>query len=193
MGPQRLLKDLRLEAGLSLRNLAKSAGVATSTVLRIEKGELHPTVQMLERLASAAGFRLFLRAQVDSAASVSGLGFSVRDAVKRGNVGEVVRRAAELASRFGNANLETKHRMLASEPLATGDAKWDAFLGALAEWLSVKARLPPPGWALGEKRYLREGWFVAAGPSMRAWEYAGSPASFKTRGVYLHQESLTNV
>jgi len=29
--------------------------------------------------------------------------------------------------------------------------------------------------------------------SMRAWEYAGSPMSFQSRGVYLHRESLTNV
>lgn len=28
--------------------------------------------------------------------------------------------------------------------------------------------------------------------SMRAWEYAGSPMSFKTRGVYIHRDSLLN-
>ena len=29
--------------------------------------------------------------------------------------------------------------------------------------------------------------------SMRAWEYAGAPVSFKRRGVHLHRDSLTNV
>jgi hypothetical protein len=32
-----------------------------------------------------------------------------------------------------------------------------------------------------------------AAESMRAWEYAGSPAAFQIRGVYLHRDSLMNV
>jgi hypothetical protein len=29
--------------------------------------------------------------------------------------------------------------------------------------------------------------------SLHAWQYAGSPASFQDRGVYIHRESLINV
>jgi transcriptional regulator with XRE-family HTH domain len=43
-----------LSAGLSIRALASRAGVASSTVWRIEAGRLDPTVGMLDRLLEAA-------------------------------------------------------------------------------------------------------------------------------------------
>jgi hypothetical protein len=68
-----------------------------------------------------------------------------------------------------------------------------AFLAGLAEWLAVRASVPAPPWVREDNRYLRRGWWVTPMESMRAWEYAGSPVSFQSRGVYLHRESLANV
>ena len=79
------------------------------------------------------------------------------------------------------------------EPPPTGDARWDAFLGGLAEWLAVPADFPVPAWARNESRYLHHGWWITRMVSMRAWEYAGSPMSFQIRGIYIHRDSLTNV
>jgi transcriptional regulator with XRE-family HTH domain len=53
-----LLGRARLLAGLSRSELAAIAGVAPSTVVRIESGEMVPTVAMLDRLLGAAGYRL---------------------------------------------------------------------------------------------------------------------------------------
>jgi transcriptional regulator with XRE-family HTH domain len=53
-----LLDRSRLLAGLSRSEVAAIADVAASTVTRIERGEMSPTVDMLERLLSAAGYRL---------------------------------------------------------------------------------------------------------------------------------------
>jgi len=55
--PAHRLRRAREAAGLSVRELAECAGVAASTVWRIESGRLNPTVSMLERLlgASASG------------------------------------------------------------------------------------------------------------------------------------------
>jgi hypothetical protein len=83
--------------------------------------------------------------------------------------------------------------MIAAEPPKTGDTRWDAFVAALAEWLAVRSGLAAPDWVHADDRYLHRGWWVTRMQSMRAWEYAGSPASFKSHGVYLHRESLTNV
>jgi transcriptional regulator with XRE-family HTH domain len=57
-----LVRSMRTDAGLSLRALADAAGVATSTVHRIERGDLNPTVEVLQRLAEAAGSRLVVAA-----------------------------------------------------------------------------------------------------------------------------------
>ncbi len=48
------MRSARIAAGLSIRELAKCAGVAASTIWRIETGRLDPTVGMLERLLRAA-------------------------------------------------------------------------------------------------------------------------------------------
>jgi transcriptional regulator with XRE-family HTH domain len=188
-----LVRSMRTDAGLSLRALADAAGVATSTVHRIERGDLNPTVEVLQRLAEAAGSRLVVAAEPDSARSMVGLANAIRGDLALGDHTMPVRRAAELAARFESADAQTRHRMVAADPPSTGDERWDAFVGALAEWLTVRHGMDAPEWSRRSERYLDYGWWVTPMASLHAWEYAGSPASFKTRGVYLHRESLTNV
>lgn len=189
-----LVAEIRREAGLSLRALADAAGLATSTVHRIEQGEIRPTVDTLRSIAEAAGARLTLVPEVDYSISVVGLARSIReDLAGDGDGGPMVRKAAELVHHFQVADTDRRRRMIAAGPPPTGDERWDAFVAALAEWLAVRARLTVPAWVYDKGRYLGRGWWVTPMKSMRAWEYAGSPASFQSHGVYLHRESLTNV
>jgi DNA-binding XRE family transcriptional regulator len=53
--PMLLLRKWRERRGLSLRELARKAGMDFSTVHRIEKGTMSPTVNALEKLARALG------------------------------------------------------------------------------------------------------------------------------------------
>lgn len=53
----RQLAEARHDGGLSQRELAHRAGVPLSTIGRIERGTVSPTVQTLERLAEALGGR----------------------------------------------------------------------------------------------------------------------------------------
>jgi transcriptional regulator with XRE-family HTH domain len=50
--PASILKSARLSARLSIRTLAARAGVAHSTVTRIESGRMDPTIGMLEHASS---------------------------------------------------------------------------------------------------------------------------------------------
>lgn len=86
-----------------------------------------------------------------------------------------------------------KRRMIAGRPPDIGDPRWNAFVAALAEWLALRAGIPTPSWAYERDRYLGRGWWVTPMRSLRAWEYAGSPAPFQSHGVYLHRQSLINV
>lgn len=49
------LKKYRVQEGLSCREVARRAGVSTTTVTRIESGTLDPTAKMLERLLVVFG------------------------------------------------------------------------------------------------------------------------------------------
>ncbi len=53
-----LVRSAREQAQMSARDLATASGVSASTVTRIERGEVNPTVVMLERLLEASGNRL---------------------------------------------------------------------------------------------------------------------------------------
>ena len=193
MTTSELVRQVRADTGLSVRALARASGVAASTIHRVEQGELNPTIVTLERIAEAAGMRLRVDAQVDYAVGIVGLARSIRDGIAGADQTWPVRKAAELAHRFHSSDRDARRRMITAEPPKTGDPHWDAFLAALAEWLAVRAGDPVPSWARNEDRYLHSGWWVTTMKSMRAWEYAGSPASFQSHGVYIHRDSLTNV
>lgn len=53
-----LCRQIRRDAELSQRELAERAGVSPSTVARIERGRMEPTLDLLLRLAEAADLEL---------------------------------------------------------------------------------------------------------------------------------------
>lgn len=57
-----ILRDARLHAGLTQRELARRAGTSQSVIARIERGHSDPSTATLARLVTAAGFDL--RAQL---------------------------------------------------------------------------------------------------------------------------------
>lgn len=136
---------------------------------------------------------LRLESYSDYATSLVGLARAISEDLEQDRASWPVRRSAELVHRFQNADQERQHRMIAATPPPIGDERWDAFIGGLAEWLAVRTDISVPGWAREENRYLRYGWWITSMKSIRAWEYAGTPASFQCRGVYIHRDSLTNV
>lgn len=57
-----LIRDARLSSELNSKEIALLAGVSASTVTRIERGEMKPTVEMVQRLMDASGYSLDLSA-----------------------------------------------------------------------------------------------------------------------------------
>ena len=66
-----IVLQMRTISGLSRNELAACAGVARTTVARIERGEVSPTLDTLDRLAAAAG--VVLATDVRSAGDVSAI------------------------------------------------------------------------------------------------------------------------
>ena len=56
-----MLREHRLETGLSCREVARRAGVSVTTVTRIENGTMDPTVSMMERLLLVFGKRFAIK------------------------------------------------------------------------------------------------------------------------------------
>lgn len=91
------------------------------------------------------------------------------------------------------ASDEQRARAIATTPATTGDPRYDAFLGALAEHLAATRGIQRPGWACTPDRFLESFWFISDVPGFRALAIAQSPAAFRRRGVFVAAGALERV
>ncbi len=87
----------------------------------------------------------------------------------------------------------SRAQAIAERPVATGDPRHDAYLGALAEHLAAVHHLRRPAWSVEPERFLRRFWFVSDTPGFRAVSIAQAPAAFRRRGVFIPERSLHRV
>jgi hypothetical protein len=92
---------------------------------------------------------------------------------------------------FERAPSDERPGLVAERPLSTGDARFDALLGAVAEYVCACIQLVPPSWVDDESRFLMEWWFVSEISSLHADAIAHSPISFARRGIFITADALT--
>ncbi|HEY7949830.1 MAG TPA: hypothetical protein VID51_03235 [Solirubrobacterales bacterium] len=87
----------------------------------------------------------------------------------------------------------SREEAIAQRPESTGDLRYDAYLGALAEHLAAVHDLSRPAWSVEPGRFLDRFWFVSEVPGFRAVAIAQAPAAFRRRGVFIPERSLHRV
>lgn len=94
---------------------------------------------------------------------------------------------------FYAAGAEDRWAMIADEPPLLGDARLDALMGAVAEYLAKQWRLGRvPAWCGGPARRLSEPWFTTdGGPGMQEYLAFTSPAEFRHRNIFTAADPLT--
>lgn len=92
-----------------------------------------------------------------------------------------------------HAEDRTRAAAIAARPADTGDPRWDAYLGALAEHLAAAHGLKRPAWAVEPGRFLDRFWFQSDVPGFRAIAIAQAPAAFRRRGIFVPERSLHRV
>lgn len=107
-----------------------------------------------------------------------------------GNADERVRwrLVAEFLEEYRHESVESRLGLLAAEPPATGDERWDVFLAALAEHLAAKDGRAAPAWC--ERRSLRQFWFPFNTRAARVDALVHAPAAFRRRGVFIAPQEL---
>jgi hypothetical protein len=88
---------------------------------------------------------------------------------------------------------DLKARAISEPPAPAGDARADAYLGAVAEHLAIAHGIERPVWALDADRFLERFWFVSDVPGFRALAIVESPAAFRRRGVFIPEGALQRV
>lgn len=66
----------------------------------------------------------------------------------------------------------------------------DAFLQALAVYLAVKIDTEPPEWT-HPAIHLKDPWFASPGAALRNYLLISSPASFRSRNLFVDEDSLS--
>jgi hypothetical protein len=98
-----------------------------------------------------------------------------------------------LDSFYAAAQQTDQLAMLDTEPRMSGDARLDALLGAVAEYLAKQHRLPRvPAWVGGAGRVLAEPWFTSVDDSDGMREYLAlmSPAEFIHHNIFTEPQPL---
>jgi hypothetical protein len=101
------------------------------------------------------------------------------------------RLAFRFVEQFDKADDADRQRMIEIAPGPTGDLRYDALLASLVEYCCVRHDVNPPPWVEDPGRFLEEWWFVSGIPSLHADAIVHSPVSFKRRGVFITEDSLT--
>lgn len=185
--PAGLLKSARLSARLSIRTLAARAGVAHSTVTRIESGRMDPTIGMLERLLLSAGCELQL----------------TRQSLPSPQLGDLTQ--AWTTDPSGQDRPEWKDirgfldylRMrpdavgpsTAQMPEHSGSDFMDNLLAGIAEKLSDDAGIAHPSWTR-HIRPLKHRWASPGTPRMRQRAHGLTPPQLARRGITMTADSL---
>ena len=92
-----------------------------------------------------------------------------------------------------STNRDHRIAMFQEEPALTGNARIDALLGAIAEYLTKQFRLGfPPEWASGPARSLPDPWHTtdSTAPGMIEFLTFSSPAEFRHRNIFTEEVPL---
>lgn len=184
--PRELLRAARSRAGLSAAALARRAGVATTTVVRIERGDMEPTFAIMDRLLSAAGEQLRVSSDTSNTpVELARLVDAWLPAVADGTPDWTRLRAALDALRLRPESVATA---IERAPARSGAPVLDALLAGIADKLADDHQLPRPAWT--DRRKLKTTWAPASTPRQRAYQEAHTPRQLREHNLIVDADTL---
>jgi transcriptional regulator with XRE-family HTH domain len=181
-----LVAEARAQAGLSRRALAERAGVPTSTISRIEAGEIDPTYTMLARVLGAAGRELRSTAdELPDGPSIARLADAWRP-TGRGTTFDWTRLRGFVD--WLRQNPELVEEAIATPP-ARSEPVLDRLLAGMAEKLADDRGVERPRWAAAVPP-LPQPWKPPGTPRMVAQAERTTPHQLKRRNIVLAERDL---
>ncbi|HEY4916040.1 MAG TPA: helix-turn-helix transcriptional regulator [Solirubrobacteraceae bacterium] len=186
-----LIHEARQAAGITQLELASRAGTAQPAVAAYESGARTPNLATLRRLLGACEYdvELLARPRVRrGAASLAELGQTITEDLARDHEQDAIRLLFGFADDFRGSSRAGRISLLRDEPVATGDARFDAALAGVAELFAAESVLAAPPWVNGAGRFVEPWWFVASRPEFHAYTLAHTPAVVARHGVFIARE-----
>ena len=191
-----MIRSARRDAGITQLELATRAGTTQPAVAAYESGGRTPSVATLQRLLDGCEYDIEVRARPRvrrGAPSLAELALTIRDDLRQGREHDALRLLFGFADDFRGSSRPGKLALLADEPPATGDARFDAALAGVAELFASEAGISAPAWVDGAMRFVEPWWFVASRPAFHAYTLAHTPAVLARHGVFMAREVFDRV
>lgn len=183
-----ILRKAREDSGLSIRELARRAGVAGSTITRIESGEIDPTFDVLRRILSSANKKIVIAAQRAQSAPGPRLA-NLSDAWRRADYGDEpdwTRLRAFLD--WLALEPECARQAIRQRPHSESSVM-NALLAGIAEKIADDADFHAPSWTRRVPPLPFE-WSAPGTPRMKERWRRTVPPQLEERGLLVDAESL---
>jgi hypothetical protein len=91
---------------------------------------------------------------------------------------------------YKDRDLASRYARITDDPGLTGDARFDALMGAIGEHLSRRWQIgPPPPWTDDPARFLSRPWFMGT-ERMKGFLLVESPMAYRRRFIFTEAEPL---
>ena len=191
-----LVRHAREGAGLTQVVLAQMSGTSQPTLAAYESGAATPRIDTLDRILTAAGYRLKLEAEpivrrgaepiADVAPELPGI------LEEEGGTG-VWRRLLDFVDDFRWSPLPGKRALAEEAPALTGVSRVDAIVAGIVDVLYSEEMLAPPAWTQEEARETAPWWFIAGMPGFEAMALRDTPVALARHGVFINDGDLVRV
>ncbi|HEY3959567.1 MAG TPA: helix-turn-helix transcriptional regulator [Solirubrobacteraceae bacterium] len=191
-----LIRDARRAAGITQRAVAERAGTAQPAVAAYESGARTPSLATLERLLGACEHDVEIRVRPRirrGAAALAELSQTIKQDLQAGHEQDALRLLFGFADDFRGSSRPGAIELIAQEPEGTGDRRFDAALGGVAEFFAAERGIAAPAWVEAPERFVEPLWFVASRPEFNAYTLAHTPAAFLRHGVLIAREVFDRV
>lgn len=185
-----LLESSRRATGLSRRELARRAGSSGPGLADVAHGRKDATVDRLDGLLSQLGYQVACLPTRRVTAAVAGE--DVRERLERGDEANALRVVWQLAADLQEVEPALRVALMVAPPAPTGDARFDALLAGVGEYLLALDRLPVPSWVTRPDRVLAQSWDVEPVEALRAKARLATPRELRRHGVFLDPAELVN-
>jgi transcriptional regulator with XRE-family HTH domain len=190
-----LLRQARLDAGLSLRALGDRASTSAATLATYEAGRKEPRISTLQRLVDATGGALVLEVQglhrrwPSAQATAGAITAALRDSDER----QALRTALDFLDRIRGADPREHVDLVTAPAPLCGDTRFDALIAAIVEDECATAGVLIPAWTSEAERFVRPFWFVSGIPDLHASALAHTPIAYARHGVFTAEDELSRV
>ncbi|GAA1210826.1 helix-turn-helix transcriptional regulator [Rhodoglobus aureus] len=187
------IRTARTRARISQATLARRAGIAQSTISRIEHDEIDPTWSTMQKLLAAAGWEIDPRptgvAQLLPAATVSR---AMARSLRKDDSESAIRDLTEGVGRLIRASESGEHIpewAIAQPTRLIGIPLWDTFLATAFAYGLERAGQIVPEWMTDVPPLPHEtSPGDAPGPEFRDWLRARTPAVFLKKNILSRAE-----